>query len=242
MLKPTLKNKLTTLAFTSVTLSLLTFGAGAANAAKAAPSGKVSTCPSVVTPLSQAEMDEAIFMREEEKLARDVYDELAAYWLAQSGTLPVVTIMNNVSDSEQTHMDSMKDVLSCYGLPDPVDTAETPGVFLDTELARLYTDLTTQGQLSPLEALKVGALIEEVDIEDLQDSIEISQQDYTDAVYANLMCGSRNHLRAFAGEIIKIEGHYTAQVLDQDMVDAIVDSANERCAAASQSLGHRGGR
>ncbi|MEW6765976.1 MAG: DUF2202 domain-containing protein [Pseudomonadota bacterium] len=220
-----MKKTLLTLSLVGLSLSALT-ACGGASAASAKPA---ATCPKVVVPLTQAEIDEATFMREEEKLARDVYDELAAYWLVQAGTAPVVTIMNNISDSEQAHMDTMKEVLDCYGLPDPVDAAETRGVFINPELSQLYTALTTQGQAGQLEALRVGALIEEVDIEDLAVSIEISQQKYTDQVYANLMCGSRNHMRAFVGEIIKTEGSYTAQVLDQATLDAIVNSPMELC-------------
>jgi len=230
MHKPPIKNAMTALAVTGLSLSLLTACGGASGTSvHAAPTVSDASCPGAVIPLTQAEIDEALFMREEEKLARDVYDELAAYWLAQVGAVPVVNIADNISNSEQKHMDSMKAVLDCYGLPDPVDSAETPGMFINPELAQLYTTLTTRGRASQLDALKVGALIEEVDIEDLQESIEISQQAYTDAVYENLMCGSRNHLRAFAGQIIKTEGSYTAQVLDQAMVDAIINSPRENC-------------
>ncbi len=199
------------------------------------PTPAPQSCPSSVTPLNQAEVDEALFMREEEKLARDVYLDLAAHWQAQAGAVPVVNIMKNIAASEQTHMDNMKDVLTCYGLPDPVDAAETHGVFINHELAGLYINLMNQGKTSQLEALKVGALIEEVDIEDLQISIEISQQTYTDQVYDALMCGSRNHMRSFAGEIIKTTGSYKAQLLPQATVDAIVSSPNETCGGSSSS-------
>jgi len=195
-----------------------------------------SACPSSV-PLTQAEIDEALFMREEEKLARDVYTQLADYWQAQAGTVPVVTIMRNIAEAEQTHMDNMKDVLACYGLPDPVGANEPSGVFLNPELAQLYSTLMTQGKTSQSAALKVGGLIEEVDIEDLQRSIEISQQAYTDQVYAALMCGSRNHLRGFAGQLIKTEGSYSAQFLPQATVDAIVNSPNETCGGDSSTGG-----
>ncbi len=230
MRKRPIKSTLIALTIAGLGLSLLTACGGASAApAHTSPTASAAPCPGVVTPLTQAEIDEALFMREEEKLARDVYDELAAYWLAQAGTVPVVTIADNISDSEQQHMDSMKAVLDCYGLPDPVDAAETPGVFIAPELGQLYATLVAQGRLSQLDALKVGALIEEVDIADLQASIEISQQAYTDAVYASLMCGSRNHMRAFVGQIIKAEGSYTAQAIDQAMVDAIVNSPMENC-------------
>jgi len=196
-----------------------------------------SACPSTIIPLTQAEIDEALFMREEEKLARDVYADLAAYWQAQAGAVPVVTIMSNIVKAEQSHMDSMKTVLACYGLPDPISANEPSGVFLDPELAQLYSSLMIRGKTSQDEALKVGGLIEEVDIEDLQRSIEISQQAYTDQVYAALMCGSRNHLRGFAGQLIKTQGKYTAQLLPQATVDAIVNNPNETCGGTSSAGG-----
>jgi len=215
-----------------------------------------SACPSAIIPLTQPEIDEALFMREEEKLARDVYADLAAYWQTQAGTVPVVTVMSNIVQAEQDHMDNMKAVLTCYGLPDPISANEPSGVFLtcyglpdpisanepsgvflNPELAQLYSTLMTRGKTSQSAALKVGGLIEEVDIEDLQRSIEISQQAYTDQVYAALMCGSRNHLRSFAGQLIKTEGRYTAQLLPQATVDAIVNSPNETCGGDTGSSG-----
>lgn len=244
---PSFTRALPALALAGLCAATLTACGGASAAGTSStPTITTAACPQVVTPLSQAEIDEALFMREEEKLARDVYDELAAFWLARAGQVPVVTIMSNIRASEQRHMDSMKAVLDCYGLPDPVDAAETRGAFVNPELASLYTTLTTQGQASELAALKVGALIEEVDIQDLVDSIALSQQTYTDAVYANLMCGSRNHLRAFAGQIINQTGSYTAQVLDQAAVDAILASPMEQCGQATSNggsgQGYRGGR
>lgn len=199
-----------------------------------APTTTPSSCPSPILPLNQEEIDEALFMREEEKLARDVYQDLAAYWQTQAGSVPVVTIMGNIVKAENQHMESMKNVLTCYGLPDPINPSTPSGVFLDPELAQLYTTLMAQGKTSQDAALKVGGLIEEVDIEDLQRSIGISQQAYTDQVYAALMCGSRNHLRAFAGQLIKTQGKYTAQLLPQATVDAIVNSANESCGDGGQ--------
>jgi hypothetical protein len=192
-----------------------------------------NSCPSTVTPLTQAEVDEALFMREEEKLARDVYADLAAYWQTQAGTVPVVTIMGKIVPAEQDHMNNMKNVLLCYSLPDPISANEPSGVFLNPELAQLYTTLMTSGKTSQDAALKAGGLIEEVDIEDLQRSIAISQQAYTDQVYEALMCASRNHLRSFAGQLIKTQGKYSAQLLPQATVDAIINTPNETCGATS---------
>ena len=61
----------------------------------------------------------------------------------------------------------MRTILIKYNITDPV-TDDTVGVFVNSDLQKLYTDLTTQGNQSAENALKVGALIEDLDIADLQ--------------------------------------------------------------------------
>ena len=163
--------------------------------------------------LSQIEADTLNFMREEEKLARDVYLVMFTYWSSKTFT--------NIAESEQTHMDAIKKLLDKYGLPDPADPQI--GVFNDTELQQLYDDLVVQGANSKLDALMVGALIEEVDIEDLQTAIDQTDKQDLDRVYGNLMSGSENHLRAFVSQIELLSGEdYEAQYLPHEVVDAIL--------------------
>jgi hypothetical protein len=55
-------------------------------------------------------------------------------------------------------------------------------------------------------------------------------RDDIDAVYATLLCGSRNHLRAFAQNIETLTTKpYVAQLLSQEEVDAIIDTPMEKC-------------
>lgn len=163
--------------------------------------------------LSQTETDTLNFMREEEKLARDVYLVMFTYWSS--------TTFTNIAESEQTHMDAIKTLLDKYGLPDPADPEI--GVFNDTDLQQLYDGLVAQGANSKLDALMVGALIEEVDIEDLQTAIDQTDKQDLERVYGNLMSGSKNHLRAFVSQIELLLGEdYEAQHLPQEVVDAIL--------------------
>jgi hypothetical protein len=111
-----------------------------------------------VSTLSDTEKDGIIFMREEEKLARDVY--LSFY--EKYG----MKIFNNIAKSESTHMASMKMLLDKYDLKDPVINDEI-GIFQNEVLSNLYTQLTKDGDVNLLEALKVGATIEDLDIRDL---------------------------------------------------------------------------
>lgn len=179
--------------------------------------------------LTDAEAAEATYMREEEKVARDVYLTLAEHWYPIEGNSAVVTVLNNIAASEQTHMESMEAILEKYSLPDPVDEAETRGVFVNPDLALLYTTLVARGQLTSLDALLVGGVIEETDIHDIQHSIEITKAKDVVKVYENLLCGSRNHLRSFAGQVAQTQGSYVAQVLPQAEVDAIINAPMETC-------------
>lgn len=163
--------------------------------------------------LSEAESTNLVFMREEEKLARDTYITLYQSWGSR--------VFLNISSSEQMHMDVMLDMLNIYGIPDPVPS-DTVGDFNNAILSDLYVDLTAQGSVSWLDAMYVGAFIEEVDIRDIEIAINQTVQADLIAAYENLLAGSKNHLRAFVGQVESTGVEYVAQVLDQSEVDAIL--------------------
>jgi hypothetical protein len=168
------------------------------------------------TTLTAAEKSDLIFMREEEKLARDVYLTLFDEW----GT----PVFAKIATSEQQHMDAILGLLNTYKLLDPA-AGKLVGEFVNPELQSLYDELTTRGKESALDALMVGGIIEETDIVDLQSAMETARLSNIDRVYANLLNGSYNHLRAFASNITAITGQpYEAQVVSQDVVDAILGS------------------
>ncbi len=124
----------------------------------AAGSHSTLTAPSGIA-LSQDEKDALVFLREEEKLARDVYSALYAEWGSNA--------FSNIASSEVRHMDGVKILLDACGVSDPV-TDDTPGVFVNTELQAAYDSLVPQGSQSLEEAFKVGMTIENLDIEDLE--------------------------------------------------------------------------
>ena len=146
--------------------------------------------------LSEKEASDLIFLREEEKLARDVYLALYDVW----GT----RIFLNISASEQRHTDAVANLIAKYGLEDPV-VDDTPGVFTDPYLAQWYIDLVEQGtgeNASLEDALEVGVFIEEMDIHDIEDLMlpDATQTD-VQRVLTNLLAGSYNHLAAFEKSI-----------------------------------------
>lgn len=127
-----------------------------------------------------------LFMREEEKLARDVYTVLGEQW-----DVPTFT---NIAASERQHMDAVATLIDRYGLTDPAaDTAI--GEFVDPDLQALYDELIARGSTSLEEALRVGVLIEETDIADL--AARASDDPVVQTVWDRLTAGSENHLAAF---------------------------------------------
>jgi hypothetical protein len=157
--------------------------------------------------LTPDEIGSLLFMREEEKVARDSYLVL--------GELGGLVIFDNISESEQSHMDALKVLITCYGLTDPV--IDVIGSFSDPDLQALFDFLMGEGSKSAMDGLYVGALIEETDIVDIQHSIDLTVHEDIASTYESLMCGSRNHLRAFIRQIESNGGSYTPGVLDPDV-------------------------
>lgn len=160
-----------------------------------------------------------VYMREEEKLARDVYRAMDDLW--------GLRVFRNIANAEQTHMDTMLALLEKYGIDDPVG-ANGFGVFVDPQLQALYGELVAQGSSSLSDALIVGATIEDLDIDDLE--VDLAQTDNEDVATAfqNLQKGSRNHLRAFIGLLDGSGLTYEPQFISVVEFEAIVSSARER--------------
>ncbi len=142
--------------------------------------------------LTEAEEQRILYMREEEKLARDVYLTLYELWGAE--------IFANISESEQRHMDAIKRLITRYGLVDPV-VDDAIGMFTNPNFVGLYDELVADGSVSLEEALKVGVRIEELDIADLELALQETSMRAVQRVFQNLLNGSYNHLDAFQRNI-----------------------------------------
>jgi hypothetical protein len=127
------------------------------------------------------------FMREEEKLARDVYKVLFGKWN--------LVIFQNIAASEDTHFNAIGTLLTRYGVADPAQAAA--GVYSDPALNALYNQLVAKGLQSAQDALEVGTIIEKKDISDLESALKSTAKFDIKRVFNNLMNGSYNHLDAF---------------------------------------------
>lgn len=169
--------------------------------------------------LSQSEIDGLLLMREEEKLARDIYTVLGQKW-----NLPIFA---NIAESEQTHTDAVAVLLDRYQLSDPVVSDEV-GVFSSSVLGQIYDDLLAKGEKSLKDALMVGATVEDLDINDLTKLLSETDNQDIKIVYNNLMKGSRNHLRAFTKQIERAGGTYAPAYISVEAYEAIISAPQER--------------
>jgi len=179
------------------------------------------------------------FMREEEKLARDVYLTLGTMY-------PDSVIFGKIDDSEQRHTTAVKAMIEKYGYKDP-NTNDNIGIYTGEDYGWYFTEkynlLVERASISELEALYVGAFIEELDMMDINQCPKIIVETdnginevtecgkiYTDnsdiaKLYDSLLDGSDSHLEGYVKNIEKHigKGNYQAQVLSQEQVDEILN-------------------
>lgn len=165
--------------------------------------------------LTQKEKEALIYMREEEKLARDIYDSMYFKWSGNP--------FGNIRQSEQIHMDRMKFLITTYKLYDPVEkNNDKHGIFINVGLQQNYKELVSAGSRSLTEALKAGAKIEEMDIADLEERIKQTERQDITNTYNYLMMASGNHLRAFVHRLKMLGINYDPVILNKASFDKII--------------------
>ena len=157
-----------------------------------------------------------LHLREEEKLARDVYDRFAAS----------EPLFATLADAERNHFEAVGRLLSTRGLHDPAQN-RAPGAFEDRAFAELYTAFVARGT-TPVARLEVGLEIEELDLSDLERALAIATSPDVRRVFTNLARGSRNHLRHLHASLAAAGGSYAPRHLSREAYDAIVGSPIER--------------
>ena len=144
------------------------------------------TTDSTVDSSTLAEM--LTFIVQEEKLAHDLYVQLASTSGAQQ--------FANIVNSESTHISLVQGLLVSYNIVDPtVGLAE--GEFLDQDLQALYDSLLASGSVDRAGAIAAGIAVEEKDIADIEVMLASDLPSDVASVLERLLSGSQNHLAAF---------------------------------------------
>ena len=163
--------------------------------------------------LSEEERNKLIKMLQEEKLAHDVYVTLGEKWDLQ--------IFFNISNAETKHQQAIETLLTRYNIENPVKEKNI-GEFQDEEFTKLYNSLVEQGSRSEIEALKVGATIEDLDINDLDIALSQTNNQDIKSVYEFLKSGSENHLRAFIRNLKNRDTNYQPQYISEKEFNSII--------------------
>ena len=155
----------------------------------------------MLSPLALAataqEMTDLKYMRSEEKRARDLYAALYTKWKDP--------LFDNISQSEQRHMDAVLGLLTAYGVSDP-DAGLQAAVLPDAGLQSLYNQLLAQGTTSVQAAAQAGIIVEETGIADLEQRLARTTDPAIIRVYNNLVRGSRSHIQSFTNHLLTLGG------------------------------------
>jgi hypothetical protein len=144
------------------------------------------TTDSTVDTSTLAEM--LTFIVQEEKLAHDLYVQLASTSGAQQ--------FANIVNSESTHISLVQGLLTTYNIVDPtVGLAE--GEFVNQDLQALYDSLLASGSVDRAGAIAAGIAVEEKDIADIEVMLASELPSDVASVLERLLSGSQNHLAAF---------------------------------------------
>jgi len=182
--------KIITAALVLASLAAVPFTAQAAKGDQ--PAAKRPSASALV-PLDEEEVATLKWMREEEKLARDMYLTLNLYHPAK--------IFTNIAASEQKHFDALGKKLALYGIEDPAKVEI--GQFTDPALQNLYDELLALGMPTYIDSLKVGVIIEEADLTELENAIDGTDSKPLARTYQHLLTGSEHHLAAFTRLLAK---------------------------------------
>ena len=141
--------------------------------------------------VSESNKTALVYLYQEEKLARDLYAKLYEKW--------GLNVFKNINKSEQKHMNIVANLAKKASVQLPTNLAD--GKFENSDLQNLYNKLLSDGMVSKEAAIKVGILVEETDIKDLQKTLSNSSDSSVLKVLNSLLKGSERHLRAFKNNL-----------------------------------------
>lgn len=166
--------------------------------------------------ISEKEKAGILRMREEEKMARDIYRTLNEKWNQR--------VFSNILKSETYHMERMKTLIDKFQMQDPVaKTNDKAGIFENKTLQKMYDELTASGSANIEAAFRAGAKVEEADIKDLREAIALTSNNDIKSTYEYLVQASENHLRAFVRNLNRVGIVYEPIVLSKDEYSKIIN-------------------
>lgn len=192
-------------------------------------------CPvlNVTDPLTADEIEFLFAMREDEKMAKDLYTAFGAQY-------PTAVQFSRIATAEATHVAAIETMLTYYEVSFP---ALTPaGVFADAEKQAQYDAFLAQGTTIQ-GAFEVMALLEEENIAAYKAVEATATNANIKLILANMVRASSNHLKAAVRQLTILGITYTPTHLDQATFDEVISSAFAQGNMYGQQMGkgNRGG-
>ena len=163
-------------------------------------------------------MEALRFQIDEERMAGELYRAL--------GEKQDVMPFKNIPRAEARHRQLLENLATRAGLIPAKPT--TAGRYETPAIQARYDALLARGQVSLIEALKVGALVEEQDIADLRGLVATTDSPELKSVVTALERGSRHHLNAFVRNLRSRGVEYAAQVLTPAEVGELTAATSGR--------------
>ena len=181
--------------------------------------------------LSQEEIDALMHMREEEKLARDIYTVLAKTTSS--------AVFENIPRSEQGHMDAFDQLLDRYDISDPVTDESAIGVFTDPQFIKLFETLKEKGQRSDKDAFEVGAMVEDLNMSNLIRYSNATDKPDLKLAYNTLLDQSKNHMSAFVRQLDRLGYSFEPQYISENQLEVAINEGQEHIEKeAKAEVGH----
>ncbi len=175
-----------------------------------------------IVPLTADQKDTLLYIYQEEKVARDVYDYLDDIYNVETSTFSDIRL------SEQEHMDAVEKLCIKYGVDISNVDESVYGVFILQELQDRYDTLITPYKVEPFpplsDALQVGIDIETKDITDIV-AAEAGMPSDVVSVFENIKESSIYNLGAF-----KYGGNKPVQLTDEQKATLLYMYQEEKVA------------
>lgn len=169
------------------------------------------------SPLTADETEFLYAIREDEKIAHDVYAAFSALY-------PAAKTISKIMTAESSHISAAEAVLDYYEIEYP--PLSDTGIFEDADRQALYNDLITKGT-TLIKAYGTMALMEEETVyayKSIQNQLTNSN---LSLLLSQLIKASSNHLRATVRQVVKLGGSYSPAYLSDEEYQTIINMAFE---------------
>jgi hypothetical protein len=155
--------------------------------------GPCGTDGTVAATLSEAELNDLVFLVKLEKMAHEVYTTL-------SQTYSTMPILGNISAAEYRHWKVLQNLFVKYGETDPTKDGDTDlgfSCYNDEAMSNDYQEAIDYGAASLVQAMETGAILEQLELDSLTNAVGRTTLPDLTTIYTHFINADGAHLNAF---------------------------------------------